>query len=122
MTKKINKNIIKKYTLVLILIISIFAIIKFFSNNLLFLPKGEIIETLISQDNKHTMNAYIIDGGSLSANAIRVEIINNKTKKVKNIYWSYPENEVEIKWIDNETVIINNIKLNIYKDTYNKNE
>lgn len=69
--------------ILIVLIISIFAIIKSFSNNLLFLPKREIIETFTSQDNKHTMNDYIIDGGSLSANAIRVEVVNNKTKKLK---------------------------------------
>lgn len=72
--------------ILIVLIISIFAIIKSFSNNLLFLPKREIIETLTSQDNKHTMNAYIIDGGSLSTNTIRVEVVNSETKKTKIPY------------------------------------
>lgn len=91
------------------------------SNSMLFLPKGENIETIISPDGLNTMNAYFIDGGTLSANSIRVEMVNNEDGIAKNIYWGYRENEVSLEWLNNEYVVVNGIILNIYKDTYRNN-
>jgi hypothetical protein len=38
--------------------------------------------------------------------------------EVKTIYWNYDESTVNIKWLDNETIEINDHKLNIFNDTY----
>ncbi|WP_432432661.1 DUF5412 family protein [Clostridium swellfunianum] len=45
-------------------------------------------------------------------------IFNTKNKKPKNIYWNYHENTANIKWVDDNTVIINSHKLDVLKDTF----
>lgn len=115
---------IKKYRTLIIILLSIFIIwmiIYILSNSMLFLPKGILIESRNSPNGVYIMNAYKIDGGPISADAIRVEIINKKKNKKKNIYWCYPKSEVSIKWLNDETVEINEIKLNIKKEKYNNN-
>ena len=110
-----NKRIL---VLVLVFVILICVSFQIIESKLLFLPEGTKIETLNSPNGNYTMNAYLIDGGSLSANAIRVEIINNENEKTKNIYYSYPEDVIIFEWMDNDNVIINGVKLNIHSDYY----
>lgn len=113
-----NKRVLLLVLIFLILICTSFQIIE---SKLLFLPEGTIIETLNSPNGDYTMNAYFIDGGPISANAIRVEIIDNKNGKSKNIYYSYPNDSVILEWIDNDYVKINGIQLDIHKDYYKEN-
>lgn len=42
--------------------------------NLIGLPKGELKYSKISPDKKSKLNYYFIDGGSISADAMRIEI------------------------------------------------
>lgn len=88
----------------------------YISSSMAYLPKGEKIESIKSPNGEYIMSSYFIDGGAISANAIRVEIVYKNKKK--NIYWSYPENNATIKWLDNDNVKINNVKLNIHHDKY----
>ena len=39
-----------------------------------------------------------------------------------NIYWGYHEEEAEVNWIDEETVVINGRTLNVLKDVYDFRE
>jgi hypothetical protein len=82
------------------------------------LPKGEYLSSLQSPNKKYTLKSYIFNGGATTAFSIRVELINNDTKKIKNIYWDYDKSEAIIKWLDNDNVIINGKKLNIHHDIY----
>ena len=43
---------------------------------------------------------------------------DNHSDKKRNIYWQYHCTDATIQWIDDETAIINGIKLNVWKDTY----
>lgn len=82
------------------------------------LPQGIFISSVNSPNNEYTVKSYLYNGGATTGYAVRVELINNKTDKTKNIYWQYKIDKSEIVWLDNETVRINGIKLNIYKDRY----
>jgi hypothetical protein len=58
-------------------------------------------------------------GGSLSADAVRAELVNSKTNRKKTIYWNYPDVNPYVEWIDNDTVRIGEQSLNIAKgETY----
>lgn len=106
-----------KFILIVISIIILYLGIELYvSSSMSFLPKGEMIESIKSPNGEYIMNSYFIDGGTISANAIRVEIVYKN--KSKNIYWSYPEDGATIKWLDNDNVKINNVKLNIHHDKY----
>ncbi len=102
---------------IIIIVALIICILCYFFYDMNSLPKGELLESIESPTNEYTINSYIVRN-SLSADAIRVELINNKTTKRKNIYWGYPENIADIKWRDKETVEINEHVLNIHKDIY----
>lgn len=79
---------------------------------------GKQVDELVSPNEEYTLKSYFLEGDSLSANATRVEVYNNDTKEAKNIYYNYRENEVTMKWIDEDTVQINDIELNIHKEKY----
>lgn len=111
--KKHYKNIL---LILLILVLGIIIFNQFYNIN--NLNTGELIEELYSPNNKFVLKSYFINGGSLSANSVRVEVINNDTNESRNIYFNYPENKVNMKWIDDVNVDINGIELNINKETY----
>ncbi len=104
--------------LLLFLALFIFLFIYKFFYDTQNIAEGELLEEIPSYNNNYTLKSFLINGGSLSADAVRVEIINNNNGKQRNIYFNYPENSVEIKWVDEETVEINGIILNIFRDTY----
>jgi len=109
---------IDSFILILVIICLTFLIGYFISDKMIGLPKGKIVKSEISFDKKHTMNAYFIYGGPISADAIRVEIVDNDTHKKRNIYWKDKENSISIKWLDNNTVEVNGRKINIFNDYY----
>lgn len=113
---------IKKHWKKIILVIIILLIIFIFNSRLIMLklPTGEYIESLTSPNDEYTLKAYRYSGGATMDWSVRVEIVNNNTNKVVNIYWKYHEKDANMRWIDNENVEINGIKLNIYKDYYNE--
>ena len=103
---------------IMIALFCLYSIYKYRDSQLLNLPNGEKVYSIDSPNNKHSLNMYIIDGGSISSDAIRGEIVNNQNGKKYNIYWGYKEKIEEVLWINNDYVKINGIKLNIHKDKY----
>ena len=101
-----------------ILIIGIFIGIKinldYRKENLIGLPKGELRYSKLSPDKNNKLNYYFINGGSLSADAMRIEI-ERKSEKY-NIYYCYSECEFDAKidWKDNKNIIIGGRVINIY--------
>jgi hypothetical protein len=87
-------------------------------NNFNNLPKGELIKTVSSLDNKYDINIYLINGGATTDFAIRGEVINKQKNKKRNIYWKYHCSDAVVEWIDNLTVKINGKVLNVETDSY----
>ena len=67
----------------------------------------ELLKEATSPDGKYTVSAYLNNGGATTDYAVLCSVRNNHTKKEKNIYWNYHCSEAEIKWADDDTVIIN---------------
>lgn len=83
------------------------------------LPKGELISEVQSPNGTYTIKAYRTNGGATTAFAIRGELnFNNSRKRSKNIYWNYRQEEAIIQWIDDDTVIINGIKLDVPNEKF----
>lgn len=83
------------------------------------LPKGEFISQLQSPNGKYSIKGYLINGGATTSYAIRGELnYNNFEKRPKNIYWNYREKEIIIEWVDDNTVIINGIELDVASEKY----
>ena len=71
-----------------------------------------------SPNGTYTISAYLNNGGATTSYAVLGSLKNNETNKQKNIYWEYRCEEAEIEWIDDFTVKINNVVLDVRKDTY----
>lgn len=119
-TKVQIKKSKRKVALVLfaaLVIIIGFGYWEFFS--LQGVPKGELIRTVKSPDGKHAIKTYFHNAGSLSADAVRGELVNLSSGSTKNIYWNYPDTDPYIEWIDKDRVRIGDQTLNISKkETY----
>ncbi|QDP99627.1 hypothetical protein FOH38_03095 [Lysinibacillus fusiformis] len=108
----------KKWVIVIVIIFIIgIPIYDFLNVELDELSVGKFLSEYPSPNNDYTAKAYLIDeGGATVRAAIRVEI--DFENEIKTIYWNYDESTVNIKWLDDETIEINNHKLNIFYDTY----
>ena len=83
------------------------------------LPEGEYIAEATSPNGQYTVKAYVTNGGATTSYAVRGELnFNQEKRKPKNIYWQYRMDTASIKWLDDDTVIINNIELDVPNDTY----
>ncbi len=83
------------------------------------LPKGELINQVKSPNGTYTIKGYIISGNATVDFAIRGELIFNKEKRrPKTIYWNYHEEKANIKWINEHTVQINKVTLDVLKDIH----
>jgi len=81
--------------------------------------KQEVIAESTSPNGTYTVNAYVSDGGATTSYTVLGELMFNKeNKKPKKIYWQYRENEAHISWIDDDTVKINGVTLDVLNDTY----
>ncbi|WOV87221.1 DUF5412 family protein [Sporosarcina oncorhynchi] len=109
----IVSGIIIGILVVLILLINYF----FFSMHQL--PDGDFLTDERSPSGDYTVKAYVSRSGATVADAVRGEVVYHKKKdKTKNIYWEYRESEAVIQWLDEHTVSINGVKLDVRKDIY----
>ena len=82
------------------------------------LPAGDFLAAYESSSGEYTINIYLCDGGATTDYSIRGELLINATGFRKNVYWNYHEYDAVVKWVDNETVTINNHTLNIHNEVY----
>ncbi|PEP64326.1 MULTISPECIES: DUF5412 domain-containing protein [Bacillus] len=114
--KKTKRKVALVLFIALVMIIG-FGYWKFFS--LQGVPKGELIRTVKSPDGKHAIKTYFHNAGSLSADAVRGELVNLSSNSTKNVYWNYPDTDPHIEWIDKDRVRIGDQALDISKkETY----
>lgn len=81
--------------------------------------KQERITESISPEGKYTVNAYLYNGGATTSYVVLGELVfNEENKKSKKIYWQYKEEKAVIEWIDDDTVLINGVQLELPHETY----
>ena len=78
----------------------------------------EVIQEVSSPNGTYTVTAYLNNGGATTGYAVLCSVKNNSTGKDKNIYWQYRCTKADIIWLDEQTVQINGVELNVKKDTY----
>lgn len=78
----------------------------------------KIIQKVASPNGTYTVTAYLNDGGATTDYAVLCSVKSNDQGKEKNIYWQYHCYDASIVWIDDETIQINGVELNVKKDTY----
>lgn len=114
-------KLIKTLGILLVVVIILFLITPLFKSlfyYLTFLPKGELVKELYSPNKQHIAKIYRAETAEL---CVKVNIINTNTKKSKTIYWSWDEGyDATVEWVDNNNILINERKLNINTDMFNK--
>ena len=79
---------------------------------------NELIETVHSPDGSYTIDFYRYDAGAAGTFGVRGEI-NGPLWLKKRIYHQQKVEQVEVEWLNNHTVLINNRKLNLKEgETY----
>lgn len=83
------------------------------------IPKGTLLTEQISPNKTYTIKVYNSDAGATTSFSILAELhFNKEKKKPKIIYFQYKESTAFIKWKDDNTVIINNVELNLPNEKY----
>lgn len=116
---KVQKNKTKILIIVVLLLIPVYFIYKFFFS-MSALPNGEFLYQVDSPNKEYTINIYVVSASATVADSIRAELVFNDriSKRPKNIYWQYRQSWVDVVWLDNVTVNINGITLDVRKDIY----
>ena len=78
----------------------------------------ELIQEVSSPNGTYTVTAYMNNGGATTDYAVLCSVKSNDQNKEKNIYWQYHCEDASIVWLDDYTVQINGVELNVKKDTY----
>ena len=78
----------------------------------------EIIQEVSSPEGTYIIRAYLNNGGATTGYAVLCSVKTNGQNKEKNIYWQYRCEKADIVWLDEYTVQINGVELNVKKDIY----
>lgn len=78
----------------------------------------ECLNNSTSPNGTYTVTAYLNNGGATTDFAVLGTLKNNKDGKTKNIYWQYPCEEADMEWLNDETIKINGVELNVKNETY----
>ena len=101
------------------IIIILLLVINHFFFSMSNLPYGEFLTEAKSPNGEYTVKAYVSMSGATVADAVRGEVVYHQKKdKKKNIYWNYRESTAGIDWIDEHTISINGVKLDVRRDVY----
>ncbi|MFI3255338.1 MAG: DUF5412 family protein [Eubacteriales bacterium] len=78
----------------------------------------ELLSVTESLDGSYSVTIYRNNGGATTSFAILGTLEHANTGEKRNIYWQYQCDEAKVVWIDETTVDINGIVLDVTKDVY----
>lgn len=78
----------------------------------------EYLTELSSPNGTYTVTAYLNNGGATTSYAVLGTLENNEDGQIKNIYWQDRCEEAEMEWLNEDTIVINGIKLNVNNEIY----
>ncbi len=112
----------KKVVLIIIAIVLGLSLLVYGAYYKFFTLQGlrgqELINESSSPNNEYVIKAYKNNGGMTVDWAVLCTLTDNRTGKTKNIFWQYRTDNAIIEWVDNDTVRINYVTLNLPDDTY----
>lgn len=82
------------------------------------LPTGDFLKSSVSPNGTYQVNAYVCNGGATTDFSVRCEVETIKSNEKRNIYWQYHQQDVEIVWLSDYVVKIDDIELDVTKDSY----
>jgi len=82
-----------------------------------FLPQGYPGQTLQSPNGDFQAQVYHMYG-FIDYKNVRVDIVNNQTEKKEMIYYNFVDKPLEIMWVDDDTIKIEERKLKVDRDKF----
>lgn len=116
--EKQKKYIITIFIIVFIIIGGVSYIINWAFFDIQRINGQEYLDESTSPNGTYTVTAYLNNGGATTSYAVLGTLKNNKNGKSKNIYWQYRCEKAEMEWLNDETIKINGIELNVKNETY----
>lgn len=86
---------------------------------MLFLPKEQLMLTNYSPNNNYRLDVFLNNGGATVAWSITVVLNNENSGSSRNLFFQYLTDEADIIWLSDDVVLINGIRLDVTKDSYN---
>lgn len=78
----------------------------------------EVLQEVPSPNDSRVVTAYLTNGGATTDFGVLCSVKSSGSCKEKNIYWQYHCHSAEVLWLDEQTVRINGVELNVFHDTY----
>lgn len=116
--RKTKKYIITIFIIVFIIIGGVSYIINWAFFDIQRINGQEYLDESTSPNGTYTVTAYLNNGGATTSYAVLGTLKNNKNGKSKNIYWQYRCEKAEMEWLNDETIKINGIELNVKSEIY----
>ncbi|MER2009493.1 MAG: DUF5412 family protein [Psychrobacillus sp.] len=82
-----------------------------------FLPQGHPGQTVPSPNGEFKAQVYHMTG-FIDYKNVRVDIINNETKKKEMIYYDYVDKALDIMWVGEDTLKIEDKYLQVDRDKF----
>lgn len=82
-----------------------------------FLPEGYLNERLTSPNGEYEVRIYHYSG-LIDYKNVRVSIFDKDREKSETIYYNFVDGPLNVEWVDEETLAINNMVLTIHEDSY----
>jgi hypothetical protein len=119
---KVEKFLMKKIIKLILVFVCILLVLGFGIYWMFFdiqrIDGQQEIGSYTSPKGTYTVTAYLNDSGATTDYAVLCSAENKDDGKKKNIYWQRDCNYADIVWIDDDTVNINGVELNVKNDTY----
>jgi hypothetical protein len=116
--KKAKKHLITIFIVIAVIVGGAAYAINWAFFNIQRINGQEYLAQSTSPNGTYSVTAYLNNGGATTSYAVLGTLRNNKTGKTKNIYWQYRCEKAEMKWLDDETIKINDIELNVKNEIY----
>ncbi len=109
---------VAKITIIFVLLITLVACLYYiFFVSMLFLPQGELLNSIECETCGCVINCYLVNPHTTVDYCIRGEVVFKNGRK-RNIYWNTHEQEADIQMIDCDTVEINRHAIKIKTEKY----
>ena len=78
----------------------------------------EVLQEITSPSGDDTIVVYLNNDGATTSYAILCTVKDNQTGRERNIYWQDHRDEANVQWVDDDTVIINGVELDVWEESY----
>lgn len=116
----LDKGRIKKLRIAMLLLIPI--VFCFYLWNPQRIRGEEVIGVYPSPNDTYVLTTYLNSGNITTDFSVLGWVMNTKTNRSKNVYDKYHCNVSKVQWLDDTTVVINDVTINVKKDVYTNSD